>query len=172
MSERAKRNLFFFLLLRTGTSFTNLALKSCLWRPEELTANAIQQAQSGNDWFPFYGQHVLYLNSSGPVTRIDQKTELQTQLLQKHWTETSATIREVPPDVIFGLYELTLRLWKNGANSAVKCIRRLRLWACTHVEYGWVASVDLLQVSLGRRRCIRIRIRFVSISVAEPKVNV
>ena len=30
--------------------------------------------------------------------------------------------------------------WKNGANSAVKCIRRLRLWACTHVEYGWVAS--------------------------------
>ena len=48
-------------------------------------------------------------------------------------------IREVPPDVIFGLYELTLRLWKNGANSAVKCIRRLRLWACTHVEYGWVA---------------------------------
>ena len=50
------------------------------------------------------------------------------------------TNREVPPDVIFGLYELTLRLWKNGANSAVKCIRRLRLWACTHVEYGWVAS--------------------------------
>ena len=70
--------------------------------------------------------------------------------------------REVPPDVFFGLYELTLRLWKNAANSAGKCIRRLRLWVCTHVEYGWVASVDLLQVSLGRRRCIRIRIRFVS----------
>ena len=64
--------------------------------------------------------------------------------------------REVPPDVIFGLYELTLRLWKNGANSAVKCIRRLRLWACTHVEYGWMASADPLQVSLRRRRCIRI----------------
>ena len=47
--------------------------------------------------------------------------------------------REVPPDVIFGLYELTLRLWKNGANSAVKYIRGLRLWACTHVEYDWVA---------------------------------
>ena len=43
-------------------------------------------------------------------------------------------IREVPPDVIFRLYELTLRLWKNGANSAVKCIRRLRLWACSDVE--------------------------------------
>ena len=55
--------------------------------------------------------------------------------------------REVPPDVTFGLDELTLGLWKNGANSAVKCIRRLRLWACTHVEYGlvapgpWMASV-------------------------------
>ena len=47
--------------------------------------------------------------------------------------------REVPPDVIFRLYELTLRLWKNGANSAVKCIRRL-LWAWTYVEFGWVAS--------------------------------
>ena len=84
--------------------------------------------------------------------------------------------REVPPDVIFRLYELTLRLWKNGANSAVKCIRRLRLWACTHVEYGWVASgpwvASMLQVSTGRRRCIRIRIRFVTMSVAEPKVNV
>ena len=85
-------------------------------------------------------------------------------------------IREVPPDVIFGLYKLTLRLWKNGANSAVRCIRRLRLWACTHVEYGWVAlgprSASVMQVSPSRRRCIRIRIRFVSMSVAEPKVNV
>ena len=93
-------------------------------------------------------------------------------LVNTNATTASSDNREVPPDVIFGLYELTLRLWKNGANSAVKCIRRLRLWACTHVEYGWVASVDPLQVSLGRRRCIRIRIRFVSISVAEPKVNV
>ena len=59
--------------------------------------------------------------------------------------------RDVPPDIIFGLYELTLRLWKYGANSGVKCIRRLRLWACTHVEYGWVASgpwmASVLQIS-------------------------
>ena len=52
--------------------------------------------------------------------------------------------REVPPDVFSGLYELTLRLWKNGANSAVKCICKPRLWVCTHADYGWVAGKNHL----------------------------
>ena len=73
------------------------------------------------------------------------------QIRREKFRFASNINREVPPDVIFGLYELTLRLWKNGANSAVKCIRRLRLWACTHVEYGWVASgpwmASVLQIS-------------------------
>ena len=56
------------------------------------------------------------------------------------YTHICTHIREVPPDVIFGLYELTLRLWKNGANSAVKGTRRQRLWACKHAEYGWSAE--------------------------------
>ena len=69
--------------------------------------------------------------------RITTKDKLP--LAKSKTTTSAAIIREVPPDVIFGLHELTLRLWKYGANSAVKCIRRLRLWACTHVEHGWVA---------------------------------
>ena len=74
------------------------------------------------------------------LLRIGSRHFSQSVFLHVKWPARNLSIREVPPDVIFGLYELTLGLWKNGANSAVKYIRRLRLWASTHVEYGWVAS--------------------------------
>ena len=67
---------------------------------------------------------------------------------------------------------------KKGANSAVKCIHRLRLWACTHVQWStaeWPRDPEwprCYKFPPGRRCCIRIRICFIIMSVAEPKVNV